>query len=422
MNSVDYEEPFVIELPDGMLVMNGRSDPFKRTDFFYSLDGGYTWSFRRDNSYWSFGKNSMDSSPSGTILTMGRDSRLPNGGASANADYSTAYTIFGYSTTKGQTIKVYPKDSREGAYMYSGVVWHPGIERFISVHSVEKGVRYIGSAEIRAAIWQEVEESSITVASGSYTTELQAALNLAYRAGWTVPSSATLTALNTFLTSAASIIAKLDFLKVFAYNNAALQDFACIDLKNPAGIRATRYAPTNGAYPDYTALGFKPSGANYMEMGWVPSTDNVNYTLNSASIIIDATEAPTLGPEMGLIVGSDNLIFSLFAGYVIINSTEPSSFSIPVKTGLFVGNRSASNLVKAYRNGSEIDSQTTASTAIPVVVPPLGRIKLGAYYSGGLILGANGRYGLMAMGGSLTPTEIADLNTYWTTYKTAIGL
>lgn len=111
----DYEEPYLAELPNGMLQCAIKSETLDISVVSYSLDGGVHWSATKFLMN-SEGKNGIVCSPSGTLLAVGR--KFPN------TDWRIIYTS---SPDMGFTwdAEAYA-DGIINQYMYSGAVWHPG--------------------------------------------------------------------------------------------------------------------------------------------------------------------------------------------------------------------------------------------------------------------------------------------------------
>lgn len=120
------------------------------------------------------------------------------------------------------------------------------------------------------------------VGGESFDADYQAILNKATALGYTLPSASVQAKQNTLLTSmkANGVWAKLDVFYVFAVDNNA-SAFATLNWKNPNANQSTLVSsPTfvnNG--------GFQGNGtSSYIDTNFNPSTQGVNYTLNSASM------------------------------------------------------------------------------------------------------------------------------------------
>jgi hypothetical protein len=151
--SADYEEPTIFNNGDNLIIGLLRSDPLGSTRWIYSTDEDVfatvnSWSAPTGTTIMpeaatSNGKNPAAISPSKTILCMGRNT-------------ADGRAIIYYSFNKSRTwAKVYA-DARTGKYMYGGVVWHPVISKFITVHSVEVSTPLTGPCALVCMRWNEL--------------------------------------------------------------------------------------------------------------------------------------------------------------------------------------------------------------------------------------------------------------------------
>lgn len=181
-----------------------------------------------------------------------------------------------------------------------------------------------------------------------------------------------------------------------------------------------------------TDRGFTGDGStSYINTNFTPSTDGVNYTLNSACMgayLNAGTDTAVSGP---------NSIGAASGGGTINARVEPWRSSTPGSTvrarvndgtattvgtvatrfGLTAVNRSGASAVQIYRNGASIGTSTAASSNVPSIdVYALG------FNNGGALGGANdNRIAAAFVGGSLTSTEHADLFTAIEAYLDAVG-
>lgn len=116
--------------------------------------------------------------------------------------------------------------------------------------------------------------------SGLLNPEYQAILTRAAALGYTLPSPDQQVKQKLFISTLKSlgIWELLDVLYVFATDGD--QNFATLNWKNPSVFQITRVSN-----PTFTVnQGFRPSGTgSYLNTGWAPSINGVNYTLNNAS-------------------------------------------------------------------------------------------------------------------------------------------
>lgn len=432
-----FEEPCLATLGDSLLLAVVRADtggtpgtinPGAYT--FWSPDGA-RWTERR-YAFPSVGKTGITVTPNETCLSLGRLALKRNGQVGTD-NLAKKTTIFASSPDRGISWEWFPLDTRDGGNGYSCGFYHTGLNKVVGVYAVEKGASGSGleGADIIVRHFNEVDASSIVVANAGYETESQAVINLATRAGFTLPTTPQLNAWNTFIAwlKSKGLLTKADFLKILEFNNANCRDFGCLDILNPRAFMATRYQPTGASgYPNYSALGFKSNKTdNYLNLNWDPSIDKVNFSLNSACIMIGVSEAPTAGTEIGCYKTTGGSVFTqinLTLGFYILNSALPSSVTITTKTGLFGANRSASNATQLYQNGSSIASNTQASVSIPVGEWVLGGRATENAPNGNRVYDFynDSRFEIASALSSLSAGEQADFNTGWTAYKTAIGL
>ena len=123
-NDPDFEEPTLFRLKSGIWACLLRSDPspFTGSYMIYSYDLE-RWSWPKKVSD-SRGKNPVCVTPSGTIISVGRNA----------ADWRT---LLSYSTDGGKTWTSEYLDAITSAYMYAGVVWSHVINKAIVVYSYQ---------------------------------------------------------------------------------------------------------------------------------------------------------------------------------------------------------------------------------------------------------------------------------------------
>lgn len=256
----------------------------------------------------------------------------------------------------------------------------------------------------------------------SYSTEYQAVLDRATALGYTQPSGAQKTKQNTLVTSLkdAGIWSLLDVFYVFANDGGG--DFATLNWKAPSSYQITRVNT-----PTFTSnQGFNGNGTTqYINTGWVPSTNGVNYTLNSASagchIYAHVTEAKVdFGTCPSGIGSTPTLFFRADEGFgssvYSVNQAPNATFSNGGNcAGFHMSQRKDSANVYHFKNGSQVDTEADASTAVP---------------SGAIYLLANNNSGSAATfstrkmscffaGASLSGLE-SSFYTSWNTYLSSL--
>lgn len=123
----DYEEPYLVPLPNGILRCTIKSETLDISLVSYSLNGGVHWSEPKFLMN-SEGKNGIVCSPSNTLLAVGR--KFPS------TDWRIIYTS---SPDMGNTwdTEAYA-DERTDMFMYAGGVWHPGRNKAIVAYGADE--------------------------------------------------------------------------------------------------------------------------------------------------------------------------------------------------------------------------------------------------------------------------------------------
>lgn len=161
---------------------------------------------------------------------------------------------------------------------------------------------------------------------------------------------------------------RFDVFYVFASNNSTN---ALLNWKNPAAYTATinqlgiRMSFT--AYEGFTELN------NYGEViiPFNPSSNGINYTLNSASFGIYFRVSQNQNNTYGIYSPDDATNMLQFEPHsysnlhIRINSTSELSLTATNWQGMFVGSRTSSTAVAVYKNGASHGSGTLNSTALP---------------------------------------------------------
>jgi len=187
--------------------------------------------------------------------------------------------------------------------------------------------------------------------------------------------------------------------------------------------KSSSYTASNVNSVSWVAYrGFTGNGStSYLNTTYTPSTNGVNYTLNSASGgVYSRTNSNLSVVDMGssLTIGNDRLELAIRYGnvfYGFVNSGQGTVASSD-SSGLFVASRTASNVFFLSRNGSVIANPNTASSSLASLPVYICGGNLG-----GLTAPSTRQYAAAFMGGGLTPTESADLSTDLNAYMTAVG-
>jgi hypothetical protein len=220
------------------------------------------------------------------------------------------------------------------------------------------------------------------------------------------------------------IWSKLDRLWLFAAEN---QTSAFIDLVGLTASITPVGSPTFTVDRGYTGIDAGTAGT-YLDMGWNPSTNGVQFTLNSAhaSAWSATNNAVSNGGALfGAYVPPNyiNLYDTANDGniYARINDNPASgSQGAPgTKQGHWIVNRSGASSTQLYQNGSNFSSPNAANVAIPntnfAVLASHGP-------SGTYVDGTPNQVAMFSVGGSLSSTDASNFYSRLRTYMTAVGV
>lgn len=256
----------------------------------------------------------------------------------------------------------------------------------------------------------------------SVTAEYQAILDRATALGYTAPSAAQQVKQNTLVSAlkAAGIWDLLDVFYIFATDGDA--NFATLNWKAP-----TLYKITQVNTPTFTAdEGFNSNGTTqYLNTGWNPNTNGVNYVLNSASLITyffnhvtenkyDLGVAPNFigSPPFSWLRGDDG--FGSF-----IHSINQAGNAVAGNgancVGLWHSQRKDASNNYLFKNGVQVDTDADASTA----VPSDNIFLLALNNGGGPSFYSTKKMSCFGAGASLNGLEAATY-TAWNTYLTSL--
>lgn len=203
-------------------------------------------------------------------------------------------------------------------------------------------------------------------AVGAFDADYQAVLNYATTQGYTLPSAGQQTLQNQLLVDLknAGIWNKLDSFRVYATNGSS--SYALIDWKRLVLCTAVN-SPTFT-----TNVGYKGDGtSSYIDSNFTPSTNGVNYTLNSASIFAYVSSVRTSGQiqaYQGLFFGTSWILLSASTaslGESYVNSmsgVNNGSSGI----GFQIVNRTNSTTQNVYYQGNlQGTNSSSASISLP---------------------------------------------------------
>lgn len=214
----------------------------------------------------------------------------------------------------------------------------------------------------------------------------------------------------------AGVWSKLDVLYVLAAHDAQA---ARLNWKAPAS-----FALSEVSSPTFTTdRGYAGNGSSsYLSTGWVPSTDAVQYTQLAGHVAIwDRTSRAAGGTvEIGSTDGASSIyVLPRFTGNLYFGAVNQGGESVANSTssGFFHVNRSNSNAVQFYRNGSSLGTGNQATGARNNKA-----VYIGAYNNNGTPGSfSTDQIAEASLGASLNSTEAADYYNALATYMTAVG-
>lgn len=168
------------------------------------------------------------------------------------------------------------------------------------------------------------------------------------------------------------------------------------------------------------------SGSKYIKTGFNPTSVNGKYIQNSAHLLfysltdaaggntyeIGATDASSIA-SLGVALGASNKV------YPDINKTKGAGTTSDQNSqGLFIMNRSAVNVSKAYRNGAQIGSTLTGNASANINA----EFYIGCYNNNGTAAYYSAKQlAIASIGSALTDQMITDVTTILNNYLTNIG-
>lgn len=204
----------------------------------------------------------------------------------------------------------------------------------------------------------------------SFDSSYQSVLDRATALGYSLPSAAQQVKQNTFVQAlnGASILSELDLLYVFA--NDVTGNFWKLNWIAPTLYEITEPA---GALTKTSNVGINGNGSStYANTNWTPSTNALKYALNDASIAMyvnnNVAEAKY---ACGLTVGGNEITIAPkwsdnnFYGCINAPSANFNTYANTTSIGFYQMTRAASNNMKLFKNGSQVDTETKNSSALP---------------------------------------------------------
>ena len=220
------------------------------------------------------------------------------------------------------------------------------------------------------------------------------------------------------------LTSKLDVLRILATQDSTTALLNLISNNFNAALHGT---PTFTADRGFT--GVDSSTFVYIQSNFNPTTaTSPNFVQDSAHIgvwsLTNAASGASGGCAMGL---TSNTAFSMLFPkyndgnvYFRINSTNIAGVTNSDGTGFYIANRSASNAIQGYRNGSSIFTSSAASLAL--VNGQFIELASNNVTSGVIDTGAGIQAAAFTYGGSLSSTDVTNLYNRLRIYMTAVGV
>ena len=197
--------------------------------------------------------------------------------------------------------------------------------------------------------------------------------------------------------------------------NGSIDDVSVVEWTN-----ATAYnAPTFTAYEGFLGNGT----TQYIDCNWVPSVNGVNYTQNSASMLIYVRTNVNTNTAHGTAENADtkDLFFTPKQAdgkaYIKTNDFTYISVSNADGSGMYINTRTAAAVNKLYRNKIAIINGTTASIGVPTHSPYCL-----AYNNDDVAAGFRAdQVSLYAFGAGLTQTDVNNITDYYNNAMRILG-
>lgn len=251
----------------------------------------------------------------------------------------------------------------------------------------------------------------------AYDADYQAVLDYADGQGWTTPSDAEKLIQSNKLASMKSEGVWDDLDLFYYFEGDGSEDFKRINWKSPGDFILTKHNTVG-----FNSDGVQGNGVNgYLDTGWAPNPDAVHFTQDEGGVFLKINNDPNSGSKtaFGCRGNASNAINGQLLMYPKLNVSSADRHSYAVNgqgtntgsgvsaQGFFHIQRTASNAVKLFKDGSQVGStdaiaSTTLSTRDLVI--------LATNYFTGLSTYSDARVGCFGIGASLTGKESA-LNT-----------
>lgn len=211
----------------------------------------------------------------------------------------------------------------------------------------------------------------------------------------------------------ASIWGSLDIFYNFWVHNS---DFATLNWKSPTQFQITKV--NNPIFTKHLGFTKTATTATYLNTGWIPNTNGVNFSLNNCSCFVYLNDNKTDDLAFGSRDASAaNAVWlqprtaSNQVRYNLNNTTDIVSTSTDSK-GFWHLKRTSSTAASVFRNGTSVHNGTSTSTAMPSVSIHV----MGGNNNGSPAGAGTNTVGCFGAGSSLNTLE-SRLYLIWDTYQ-----
>lgn len=253
----------------------------------------------------------------------------------------------------------------------------------------------------------------------SYHPYYQAILDRASTLGYTAPSTPQKALQNSLVIALVNsgVWAKLDVLYILATNGSS--DFSRLNWKSP-----TQYELTAVNSPTFTSnQGWAGNAtSSYLDTNWIPSTNGVHFTLNSASFggRINSGSTSQAWVEFGCSTASNvsgSYLFGRLSGLVQyrVNTNFTRQISEASPIAFWHCDRDALTSMSIYKNGTSFSTASDNSVSLPDA-----SLTIGCMNNGGTKQNFSSRQVSMVFAGASMLSEANAFYTAWNTYFTSL--
>jgi len=169
---------------------------------------------------------------------------------------------------------------------------------------------------------------------GGFTTEYDAILAAGTTNGYTLPSAGEQDTQNTLIENLKAYGLWDGIDAMFYFKGSGDSDFKGINWKNPTSNITTEIGVGTLVY---STTGLKGDDINYLDLGWTPTVDAVNYTQSDFGFVWEIVTAEVNDNSLLETTGTDGSITKLFAGGTWQSFHSLSNSSRDIFNGGLVG-------------------------------------------------------------------------------------